>query len=288
MKVAVLSDIHGNHIALKKCMEEIEKRDIRNIIFLGDYVGELAYPRKVMKMLRGIMQDYECIFVRGNKEDYWLNHKMGDCSDWKENTSTTGMLYYAYKNLTEDDLMFYESLPYVQTIRFSNLPVIEAYHGSNTRQGKRLESGADNSKIFFEDTDADIILYGHTHLRKEVRKEGRMLLNPGAVGMPLQSGGKSQFVILTGENHRWNHEFIDLEYDTEAVIRELHEENLYEMAPCWTRITEHVLRHGTICHREVLERAWQLCYKETDTWGAPELPERYFEQAVKECLGRSV
>ena len=54
MKIAVLSDIHGNHIALKRCMEELKKRDIKKIIFLGDYVGELAYPQKIMKMLREI------------------------------------------------------------------------------------------------------------------------------------------------------------------------------------------------------------------------------------------
>ena len=45
MKIAVLSDIHGNHVALKKCIEEIKKRGVRKLIFLGDYVGELAYPQ---------------------------------------------------------------------------------------------------------------------------------------------------------------------------------------------------------------------------------------------------
>ena len=40
MKIAVLSDLHSNHIALEKCMTEIQKRDIRKIIFLGDYIGD--------------------------------------------------------------------------------------------------------------------------------------------------------------------------------------------------------------------------------------------------------
>ena len=78
MKIAVLSDIHGNHIALKKCMEEIQKRGIKNIVFLGDYIGELAYPQKTMKLLYEIAQKYECTFLRGNKEDYWLERKSGD------------------------------------------------------------------------------------------------------------------------------------------------------------------------------------------------------------------
>lgn len=284
MKIAVLADIHGNHIALKACMEEIKKRDINNIIFLGDYVGELAYPQKIMKMLREIVQDYECICVRGNKEDYWLERKKGRISGWKEKDSTTGMLYYAYEHLTEEDLIFFESLPYVQTIRFENFPAIAAYHGSHNRNGEKLRTNTDNSKKLFDDTDAGVVLCGHTHVRRENHENERILLNPGAVGMPLQSGGKAQFLTLSGEGHQWKHEFVDLEYDVETVIRELEEEKLYEIAPSWTKITEHMLRNGTISHGAVLNRANQLCHEETGHWGWPDIPEKYWAQAVKECL----
>jgi len=285
MKIAVLSDIHGNHIALKKCIEEIKKQDIKKIIFLGDYIGELAYPQKTMKMLQEIMQEYECVCVRGNKENYWLEQKIGGISNWKEKNSTTGMLYYVNKHITKENITFFESLPYVQTVHLPNLPVIAAYHGSHNQQGEKLLPNTDHFGKLFEDTDADVILCGHTHVRRECRENGRMLLNPGSVGMPLQSGGKAQFMILSGENHQWKHEFIDLEYDVEAVIRELQAENLYVVAPCWTVITEHVLRNGTISHSDVLQRAIQFCYDETGNWGWPDLPEKYWEQAVKECLG---
>lgn len=42
MNIAVLSDIHGNHIALEACMEYLEKQDIDAYCFLGDYVGGAA------------------------------------------------------------------------------------------------------------------------------------------------------------------------------------------------------------------------------------------------------
>ena len=225
-------------------------------------------------------------FLRGNREDYWLERKKrGSSSGWREKDSTTGMLYYAYKHLAEEDLVFFESMPYVQQIHFEKMPVIAAYHGSHNQQGEKLRANVDNSKQLFDDTAEDLILCGHTHVRREISENGRMLLNPGAVGMPLQSGGKSQFLILRGENGRWKHEFVDLEYDVDLVIQELHEENLYEMAPCWTIITEHMLRNSTVSHGTVLNRANQLCKEETGSWGWPNLPEKYWEQAVKECLG---
>ena len=40
MKIAVLSDIHGNHVAFRKCIEYIEEQNINHCILLGDYIGE--------------------------------------------------------------------------------------------------------------------------------------------------------------------------------------------------------------------------------------------------------
>ncbi|WP_286173276.1 metallophosphoesterase [Clostridium sp. WB02_MRS01] len=42
MDLAVLSDIHGNYIALEKSVEYALSRGVKSFAFLGDYVGELA------------------------------------------------------------------------------------------------------------------------------------------------------------------------------------------------------------------------------------------------------
>jgi len=41
-KIAVLADIHSNHIALETCLKEAQKRGAQEYLFLGDYLGELA------------------------------------------------------------------------------------------------------------------------------------------------------------------------------------------------------------------------------------------------------
>lgn len=51
MKLAVLSDIHGGYIALQSCMEYAYREQADAFVFLGDYVGELAYPRRTMELL---------------------------------------------------------------------------------------------------------------------------------------------------------------------------------------------------------------------------------------------
>ena len=69
LNIAVLSDIHGNYISLQKCLEHAITRGADTFIFLGDYLGELAYPQKTMSALYSLKEKYKCFFIRGNKED---------------------------------------------------------------------------------------------------------------------------------------------------------------------------------------------------------------------------
>ena len=68
MKIAVLSDIHGNYIALKECIKNALNRKVDTFVFLGDYVGELAFPQKTMNILYSVKETYKCFFIKGNKD----------------------------------------------------------------------------------------------------------------------------------------------------------------------------------------------------------------------------
>lgn len=106
MKIAVLADIHGNYIALKTCVEYILERGITTFIFLGDYLGDLPYVHETMQYLYEINETYDCYFIKGNKEDYWLNFDPA----WKAPGSATGCLAYTYQQLTPKDFSFFQKL----------------------------------------------------------------------------------------------------------------------------------------------------------------------------------
>lgn len=61
MNIAVMADIHSNHIALEACVAEARRRCAEEFLFLGDYLGELAYPEKTLELLRLLSQK---IFVK--------------------------------------------------------------------------------------------------------------------------------------------------------------------------------------------------------------------------------
>ena len=72
MNIAVLSDIHGNYIALKACIDYLEDKSIDAFCFLGDYTGEFPGIEQTMKTLYELRDTKKCYFIKGNKENYIL------------------------------------------------------------------------------------------------------------------------------------------------------------------------------------------------------------------------
>ncbi len=284
MKIAVLSDIHGNYIALEKCIEYALNKNIDTFIFLGDYLGELAYPQKTMDILYSLKEKYQCFFIRGNKEDYWIGYEKKKATGWKQYDSTTGALYYTYHNLQAKDLAFFKSLSHTGELAFEELPSITVCHGSPNKTNEKLLPNDEKTMTIVENNPTSLILCGHTHIQGAFEHGGKKVLNAGAVGVPIGSQGKTQFMILTGDGGIWSHEFVSLSYDVERVIADLEASGLTEYAPCWTKVTKYLLRKGDKHHGMVLNRAMALCQAETGKCIWPEVPEKYWEQAVEEII----
>ena len=304
MDIAVLADIHSNYIALEHCMAYALEKGIKTFLFLGDYIGEMAYPEKTMELLYDYRQKYECHFIRGNKENYWLDYRANGEKGWLEHNSTTGALLYAYKRLSKKDLEFFQSLPIVKELSFEDLPPLTICHGSPTDvRGELIRNEALTKKVL-ENSPTDYILCGHTHIQgkyifsenmtssdrmnfQQKENSSKVVLNPGAVGMPLIGKSSSQFMILHGADHRWTEEFINISYDVEEVVEQLTQSGLADHAPYWCMITAALLRTNGNCsfgHAEVLQRAMELCRQENGVCNWPNIPETYWEQAVRELL----
>jgi putative phosphoesterase len=284
MKIAVLADVHGNYIALERCLEYTIAQDISTYIFLGDYIGELAYPERTMKLLYDIKDMYQCYFIKGNKEDYWLNYRANGENGWKDRDSTTGSLLYAYNSLSEKDMDFFAQLKISQEITIGEMEMITACHGSPFQSNEKLLPDNERTYDIMDRIESDIILCGHSHIQRKIVHNEKMVLNPGSVGVPLFSGGRTQFLILHGENGEWAEEFISLEYDVDRVIKDIQEAKLPEHAPYWSRITRNILRGGNVSHSKVLTRAMELCRENTGECVWPNIAEKYWEQAVNDLI----
>lgn len=284
MEIAVFADIHSNYAAFEQCVEYVLTRGIDTFIFLGDYLGEFPYPQRTMEMIYALNDKCNCFFIRGNKEDYWISRRYNANCDWKCGNLTVGAMHYCYDNLTEKDLGFFKNLPIAQELNFGNSPVVLACHGSPHRNNEKMLPDDDKTKQIMEECAYKYILCGHTHIQRAIAHGGKIVLNPGSIGVPLYSGGKSQFMILKQDNNDWTHEFVSIDYDKNKLMADFKESGLETAAPYWTQITKHLMLTGKVAHGTVLARAMQLCEKEHGNAAWYDTPDKYWEQAIAELL----
>ena len=284
MKIAVMADIHSNHIALEKCIEEAKRKGAEEFLFLGDYIGELAYPEKTLEILVETEKTYPCTFIRGNKEDYWIDHKKGKHKDWnwEMGKSGSGMLKYSYDRLSAEQIDWFEEMPITKVMQYKDMPAFVICHGSPFKVNESLREDYDYIDDLTEKLETELTICGHFHIQSEYIRNGKRVVNPGAVGVPLKSGGNTQFMILYDKEGSWETEFITLTYDVDSAIHEMDEEKLFEQAPAWYRVTKAVLRGDNVSHRAVLSKACELFEQSEGKADWRNIPEKYWKIALEE------
>jgi putative phosphoesterase len=283
VNIAVLSDIHGNDIALEACLKYMEERYIDAYCFLGDYTGELPGIEKTMKMLYDLKSEHDCYFIRGNKENYQMDGLGLEHPEWDEFPSTVGMLRYAYEHLAREDIEFFNSLSITEKLSFPGLPDIVICHGSPRKVNEKLLPDSESLKEVTAETDADLIVCGHTHKVMDTMCGHVRVINPGSVGVSVDVPYSYRFLILHGQDGKWEPEFISLPADTERIVSSMREAGLYETAPYWTRFTELMVtgKNGSYTHAGFLGLAMNICREEQGECTWPRVPEECFEKAYK-------
>lgn len=152
----------------------------------------------------------------------------------------------------------------------------EQYFNSEIR-GKLLSDDEKTKEIVNSYVERYIVC-GHTHIQQVIFNDSKIVLNPGAVGVPLNSEAKTQYMILESVGREWKYKFVSLDYDVDGVINEMHTSGLWDITPYWCGITRHLLYTGKISHGTVLNEAMRLNgYK--DAWY--NVDDQYWDNALK-------
>lgn len=284
MNIAVLSDIHGNHIALKKCLDYLKDKKIDTYCFLGDYTGEFPGIEQTMKILYEMRDTKRCYFIRGNKENYQIDELGKDHPEWNDYPSTVGLLRYANQHLKKENVEFFNSLPISMTIKNEGLPDLVICHGSPRKINEKFAENEQSLKEVIAETKADYIICGHTHRKMEMKYGSTHIWNPGSVGISIDLPYSYRLVILHGENGKWEPDFISLEADTKLILQENKNAGLYEVAPYWTRFTELIIKGecGDYTHARLLYKAMDICEKKYGECVWPKIPEECYAKAFED------
>ena len=170
MRLAVLSDIHSNLIALNLAIDDLKKENVDKICFLGDYVTDGESDNEILGIIKNI-SDYT---ILGNREKYIL-----DYSPLKKNYNNYKTIHTTYNNLSKDNLKYIESLKEYYIIKAKDFNILMIH-------GNQYYSDKDNIEEVFDkiinDFDFDICLFGHSHKYLYRKYKNKIFINPGSIG----------------------------------------------------------------------------------------------------------
>jgi putative phosphoesterase len=201
VRVAAISDIHGNLPALEAVLAEIDGAGVDEILVAGD-TAHGPWPAEVLDLLdeRGARA------VRGNadREVIERSDRYGPLAPWSAD------------RLGERRLGVARSWPLTLELSIEGLGSVLVCHSTPESEDPiytRITPDAELAAIFGS-VAADVVVCGHTHMQYDRSLEsGLRIVNPGSVGIPYE-GARGAYWALLGPDV----EFRRTEYDVEAAV----------------------------------------------------------------------
>lgn len=279
MKVAVLSDIHSNHIALEACLNYVEKENIDSIILLGDFVSDCPNPQVTLNVIRQLYDRYHVYAIRGNREEYFIKHADGFEDHWVYEVNT-GSLLYTYENLKKEDIDWFRSLDNHSIVTIEGTDPIVLMHGSISNSRELLYKEADNTKELLDSIPYRYVLCGHTHRQFAYEYNQKRLINPGSVGVAIGCKKSAHMATMEWRDGAWNVKFHTIPYCYEKLQEEFEKSEMKEKANLWMQCIMKSIEEGVNYAPLCVKRAYDLAKKQTGKSDWVNIPVQYWKEAA--------
>ncbi len=177
MRIALLSDIHGNLSALEAVAADIRRRGVDRVLNLGDNLSGPLLPLETARFL--MAEDW--LTLAGNHERQLLTQGPGQRCASDE---------YAHSRLTKTEIQWLLSLPAM----LRPFPDVFACHGTPAHDDRYFLETVERGRIRpaspseieerLGNETAPLVVCGHTHTPRAIRTRRGIIVNPGSVGLP--------------------------------------------------------------------------------------------------------
>ena len=196
MRIAIFSDIHGNRHALAAVLADIDREAPDRVYCLGDLVGYGAFPNEVIERIR----DRGIPTIMGNYDDgVGFDKDECGCAYTDPEMKRLGdiSLMWTREMVIPENKAFLRSL--VPSIRFEvDGRRFLLVHGSPRRINEYVyeDRPLANLERIARSAEADVLVFGHTHLPYAKEVAGVLLVNDGSVGKPKDGDSRAGYVII--------------------------------------------------------------------------------------------
>ena len=194
MKLAVLSDIHGNSTALREVLAAARKAGVEHLLILGDLVGYYYDASGVLSLLEG----WPATVIGGNHEQMLAEAQAYPQAAARHREKYGSALDVALATLDEKQIAWLTALPKSRTAALGGL-TFELCHGAPNDPDRYVYPTATNEELQRCELPGKIVLMGHTHYPMVSLRPNCTLINCGSVGQARDLGGFAAWVLFDTE-----------------------------------------------------------------------------------------
>ncbi len=184
MKIALISDIHGNLVSFETALKAIEADAPDQLICLGDCAADGPKPHECLQKLKSL----NIPVIMGNTDSNLLSleaQKSPDDDVVQQNFND--IEWWNKQQLTQEDLEFINTFYPTFSVDLVSGVELLCSHGSPKSFYDFILAITPDEEVapMFSETTASLCAGGHTHSQMFRRLEHRILINPGSVGLPF-------------------------------------------------------------------------------------------------------
>ena len=178
MRIAFISDIHGNFTALQAVLADIDSQKVDQVICLGDTVTLGPQPLEVLNKLK----ELNCVLIQGNHDAAVLDPE--EAEKYEITEYLVPDLYWCREKLSKDELNFISGFRSTYELVLPNGVTVLCFHGSPASTTDIIQATTPPELLdkYFGDQKATVFIGGHSHIQMYRRYGEKLILNSGSVG----------------------------------------------------------------------------------------------------------
>jgi putative phosphoesterase len=209
MRLGLLSDIHGNRVALSAVLDDMPPVD--RLVCAGDVVGYNPWPAECVAAVR----ERGVPTVLGNHD-----RAVAQGTAFRFNSMAAAGVEYANERLDQDAVEWLRTLPDERTVADGRVKLVHGHPDDPDRYTYPDQFGPEMLD------DEDVLVLGHTHVQAHRSYDEGVVVNPGSVGQPRDGDPRAAYAVLDLDD--LSVEERRVEYDVEAVVEAVAEAGLPE------------------------------------------------------------
>jgi predicted phosphodiesterase len=225
VKVAIISDIHGNVRALDAALEDIAREKADHVICAGDIPNPFLRSKDVWLRLKAMGMP----IIRGNHEDYIVSYFSGDRPEIRDSIQFRPIQVVA-QHLGPEIAGEFAALPFDHLVEGPGGDDLYVCHASPQHNARSYIKGVDDAmaQSFAAKVRARTVVAGHIHNQWAGEWQGKKLVIGGSVGLPHHGKPEAEYVLMSHHGGQWHADLRTIPYDYEGALSEYVESGALE------------------------------------------------------------